>query len=214
MRITTRTVSALAAAALCAAGAAGCSESGSGTKAEVPADYAAASATASMPPSMGMSSPAANHGMVSAKPVGAYGDVLVNHKDRTLYLFEADKADKSSCTGSCEKTWRPLIVKNKPEAGTGGVKAKLLGTTTRANGAKQVTYDGHPLYTYQGDHHPGEAHGQGKNEFGGKWYVVDVKGKAVTTPPPSPTHTPSHTPSHTASPGMSAGVTPSPSASY
>ncbi|AXG82240.1 hypothetical protein DVK44_00140 [Streptomyces paludis] len=157
-----------------------------------------------------MSSPAADHGKVSAKAVGAYGDVLVNHRDHTLYLFEADKRDKSNCTGSCEKTWRPLLVKNKPEAGTGGVRAKLLGTITRANGVKQVTYDGHPLYTYQGDHHPGEAHGQAKNEFGGKWYVVDAQGKAVTTPPPSPTHTPSHT----AGPGMSAGVTPSPSASY
>ncbi|MFF5565622.1 hypothetical protein ACFY7Z_08815 [Streptomyces sp. NPDC012623] len=213
MKVNTRTLAALAVAALCATAVAGCSDGGGGAsaaKSEVPADYAAASASASVSPSAGMSSPAANHGRVSAKTVGSYGEILVNHRDRTLYLFEADKADKSTCSGACEKVWRPLLVKNKPQAGTGGVKANLLGTTTRSDGTKQVTYDSHPLYTYRGDRRPDEANGQDKTGFGAKWYVVGVDGKAVTTPPPSASPSSSTSPSTSASTGAS----PSASASY
>ncbi|RDG38329.1 COG4315 family predicted lipoprotein [Streptomyces corynorhini] len=221
MKVNTRTLGALAVAALCATAVAGCSDSGGGasaSKSEVPADYAAASASASVSPSAGTSSPAAKHGTVSAKTVEPYGEILVNHRDRTLYIFEADKADKSSCSGNCEKVWRPLLVKNKPAAGTGGVKADLLGTTTRGDGTKQVTYDSHPLYTYREDHRAGEAHGQDKTQFGAKWYVIDTEGKPVTTPPPSPSASPSSSaststgPSESASTGASTGA--SPSASY
>ncbi|MEV7422676.1 MULTISPECIES: COG4315 family predicted lipoprotein [unclassified Streptomyces] len=215
MKVNTRTLAALAVAALCATAVAGCSDSGGGasaSKSEVPADYAAASASASVSPSAATSSPAANLGKVSAKDVGAYGEILVNHRDRTLYLFEADKVDKSTCAGNCEKVWRPLLVKNKPEAGTGGVKADLLGTTTRADGTKQVTYDSHPLYTYRADRRADEAHGQAKTQFGAKWYVVDIEGKAVTTPPSSASPSTSTSPSMSASTGASTGA--SPSASY
>ncbi|MFJ2114742.1 MULTISPECIES: hypothetical protein [unclassified Streptomyces] len=203
MRINTRTVSALAAAALGAAVVAGCSGSGSGssaTKEDVSADLAAASASPSMSPPMAASSPAADAGKVSAKMVGMYGEILVNHKDRTLYLFAADKLDPttkkytSACTGDCAKVWVPLTVHHKPEAGTGPVKASWLATITRADGTEQVTYDGHPLYTFKKDLKAGETHGQDVKAYGAKWYVVGADGKAVTTPPPSlsPSPTPSY----------------------
>ena len=75
-----------------------------------------------------------------------------------------------------------------------GVKAALLGTTTRKNGALQVTYKGHPLYLFKLDHGAGQIAGQGLNFFGGKWYVVSAAG-APTRPrlPPGGTTTTSTT---------------------
>ena len=49
-----------------------------------------------------------------------------------------------------------------------------------ADGAEQVTYHGHPLYTYAADGSAaGSTKGEGLNAFGGKWYAVDGTGKAV-----------------------------------
>jgi predicted lipoprotein with Yx(FWY)xxD motif len=107
-----------------------------------------------------------------------YGKILVGDNDRTLYLFEKDKENTSYCYDTCAVTWPPLLTRDKPQAGT-GVKEHLLGTTTRKQGEKQVTYNKHPLYYYRGDKKPGEFNGQGKNEFGGKWYVVNPEGKKV-----------------------------------
>ena len=44
----------------------------------------------------------------------------------------------------------------------------MVGTTTRSDGKKQVTYNGHPLYTFIGDSSPGDTSGQGVNAFGGQ----------------------------------------------
>ena len=63
-----------------------------------------------------------------------------------------------------------------PTAGEGADES-LLGTTERDDGEMQVTYDGHPLYTFASDTAPGDTNGQGVGEV---WYVVDATGKAVT----------------------------------
>ena len=55
--------------------------------------------------------------------------------------------------------------------------------TSRGWGATQVTYNGHPLYRFQGDAKAGQINGQGLDQFGAKWYVVDTKGKAVVHKP-------------------------------
>ncbi|MFC4586594.1 COG4315 family predicted lipoprotein [Sphaerisporangium corydalis] len=107
-----------------------------------------------------------------------YGKILVAENDRTLYIFEKDTENTSNCYDTCAVTWPPFVTMDKPQAGT-DVKDALLGTTTRKQGEKQVTYNKHPLYYYSGDTKPGDYNGQGKSDSGGKWYVVNADGKKV-----------------------------------
>ncbi len=107
------------------------------------------------------------------------GKIITGRHGRTLYLFAADKSMSSTCNGSCASVWRPLIVTRQPVAGP-GLRAGLLGTTKRAGGGTQVTYDGHPLYYYAGDSRPGQTSGQGITEFGAKWYVLSANGAKIT----------------------------------
>jgi hypothetical protein len=62
----------------------------------------------------------------------------------------------------------------------GGAKATDLGTITRSDGAKQATYDGHPLYYFVGDSGPGQTAGQGSDNFGAKWWLVAPSGAEIT----------------------------------
>ncbi|MER5280831.1 hypothetical protein ABT025_34565 [Streptomyces sp. NPDC002809] len=113
------------------------------------------------------------------------GTILVDGEGRTLYLWEADTSSKSTCNGDCATAWPPVTVTGKPVAGK-GAKASLLGTTTRDDGRKEVTYNGHPLYRYAGDTSAGDTNGQGSNGFGAAWYVLDTAGNKITEAPPSP----------------------------
>jgi len=106
------------------------------------------------------------------------GTILVNAQGRSLYLFLKDKNGKSACSGACAKAWPPLMTTGKPKA-AGGANAKLLGTTKRSNGT-QVTYNGHPLYTFFQDTKAGQTKGQGSNFFGALWYVMGTNGKHIT----------------------------------
>jgi predicted lipoprotein with Yx(FWY)xxD motif len=107
------------------------------------------------------------------------GKILVNSKGVTLYLFEKDKKGKSACSGACAKAWPPLLTKGKPKA-SGGASAAKLGTTKRTDGTTQVTYNGHPLYTFIMDaNKPGRTAGQGVDAFGAEWYVLGTNGKGI-----------------------------------
>lgn len=107
------------------------------------------------------------------------GKILVDGKGRTLYLFEKDANGKSACSGDCATAWPPVLTKGKPKAG-GYLKASRLGTTKRADGTRQVTFNGHPLYRFKGDAgRPGAVNGQGIDAFGAKFFVVAPTGKAV-----------------------------------
>ncbi|HEX3540234.1 MAG TPA: hypothetical protein VHT75_07275 [Acidimicrobiales bacterium] len=107
------------------------------------------------------------------------GSILVDGQGRSLYLFEADKANASACTSAgCVAEWPPLLAGGTPQVGA-GLAAQQLGTTTRADGAHQVTYSGHPLYYFAGDTTPGVTAGQGLNDNGGLWYVVRTDGTAL-----------------------------------
>jgi predicted lipoprotein with Yx(FWY)xxD motif len=101
------------------------------------------------------------------------GKILVDDKGMTLYLFEKDKGGKPTCTGACATAWPPVVSTDKPLAGQ-GVNGTWLGVADRADGTKQVTYNGHPLYRYAKDTKPGDLTGQGLEAFGAKWYVVDA----------------------------------------
>jgi len=127
---------------------------------------------------------------------GSLGRMLVNANGRTLYLFTRDPRGKSACTGTCATFWHPVATSGKPRAAH-GVSASLLGTTKRRDGRLQATYDGHALYTFELDTKAGQMHGEGLNEFGGKWYAVSPNGTklvtstpASTTPPPAPGYGP------------------------
>jgi predicted lipoprotein with Yx(FWY)xxD motif len=106
------------------------------------------------------------------------GKILVNSKGQTLYLFQADKASTSTCNGACASAWPPVITKGAPIAGAGLSSAKL-GTTKRSDGTTEVTYNGHPLYTFVGDSSPGEATGEGNQGFGAEWDVLSAAGNKI-----------------------------------
>lgn len=102
------------------------------------------------------------------------GQILVDAEGKTLYLFTNDAEGTSTCTGGCAETWPPLVA-DSPVAGE-GIDESLLDTVARDDGGAQVTYNGHPLYTYAPDQAAGDTEGQG---VGGVWYVVDASGNAV-----------------------------------
>jgi predicted lipoprotein with Yx(FWY)xxD motif len=106
------------------------------------------------------------------------GRVLVDSRGHTLYLFGKDKNGKSACTGMCATFWPPLIAAGKPRV-AGGAKASLLGTTKRADGRLQVTYNRHPLYTFVKDKQKGQTNGEGLTAFGGQWNAVSPAGAKV-----------------------------------
>jgi predicted lipoprotein with Yx(FWY)xxD motif len=105
------------------------------------------------------------------------GSVLVDPDGKTLYVFDNDAGSTSSCEGGCATTWPPLATDGDPAAGD-GVDAALLGTTERGDGTSQVTYDGHPLYTYAADTGAGDTNGQG---VGGIWWVIGPDGQKITS---------------------------------
>jgi predicted lipoprotein with Yx(FWY)xxD motif len=98
--------------------------------------------------------------------------VLTNARGYTLYRFAPDTPEKSTCYGTCAAYWPPVT--GRPIAGS-GVTGKL-GTIGRTGGGTQVTYDGHPLYTYIGDSAPGQATGNDVNLNGGYWYEMPASG--------------------------------------
>jgi predicted lipoprotein with Yx(FWY)xxD motif len=106
------------------------------------------------------------------------GRILVNGRGRTLYLFEKDKHGKSACSGQCAGFWPPLLTSGKPLA-TAGARASLLGTTRRADGRLQVTYNHHPLYTFVKDTGKGQTNGEAIETFGAEWYALSPAGSKV-----------------------------------
>lgn len=106
------------------------------------------------------------------------GRIVVDARGRTLYLFEKDKGAMSSCDGACAGVWPPLTTGGKATAGP-GVTAAKLGVTKRTDGRTEVTYGGHPLYTYAGDQKSGDVQGQGLDQFGAGWYVLAPGGDKI-----------------------------------
>jgi predicted lipoprotein with Yx(FWY)xxD motif len=106
------------------------------------------------------------------------GDVLVDREGRTLYLFERDSGTMSSCTGACAANWPPLRIRGMPLVGS-GAKRSDVGRTPRHDGISQLTYNGHPLYTFVNDKKPGDTNGEGIKAFGGSWFAVSPAGAKV-----------------------------------
>jgi predicted lipoprotein with Yx(FWY)xxD motif len=122
---------------------------------------------------------------VKVMDISGLGPVLVDGQGLTLYLYETDRRGAPShCYNICAVQWPPDTLPAgvaAPVAGP-GVQPALLGTSPRADGTTQITYNGWPLYFWPPDKTPGKATGQALTNAGGRWYVLDPSGTAVTTP--------------------------------
>jgi predicted lipoprotein with Yx(FWY)xxD motif len=146
------------------------------------ASACAGSGAASIPvPSSSTTSGAPAYQMRSGK-VNGLGKVLVDGQGFTVYIFEPDnQSGTSTCFNICAAAWPPLMLpKGVASALTGmGVNQSLIGTTSRGDGAEQVTYNRWPLYQWSGDTRPGEATGQDIDNAGGLWYVISPAGNVI-----------------------------------
>jgi len=121
--------------------------------------------------------PTARSATVATAKTGL-GQIVVDSRGRSLYLFEKDSRGHSSCSGVCASYWPPLLSNGRPAA-IRGAKASLLGSIRRADGSRQVSYAGHPLYFFSGDTGRGQTNGEGLKDFGAGWYVVTPSGKKI-----------------------------------
>jgi predicted lipoprotein with Yx(FWY)xxD motif len=116
---------------------------------------------------------------VSVASVDGLGPVLVDAQGKVLYTFVPDNAKKVTCVGGCAAIWPPVKLSGSKPAGSGAVKASLLGSDPNPSGGTVVTYAGWPLYTYVADSGPGTARGQAINLNGGLWYVISPSGTVI-----------------------------------
>jgi predicted lipoprotein with Yx(FWY)xxD motif len=102
------------------------------------------------------------------------GEVVENENGFVLYRFDGDSNNpaKSNCNGDCAKVWEPALT-NDGKPTLKGVAANVVGTVTRADGTKQLTIKGWPVYHYIGDKTPGTWKGQ---NVSGKWFVIKPDG--------------------------------------
>jgi predicted lipoprotein with Yx(FWY)xxD motif len=108
------------------------------------------------------------------------GMILTTGWGFTVYAFEADHGTMSACTGACAAAWPPVTTGSVRITVAGGAARSLAGQTTRPGGVHQLTYAGHPLYTFAGDTSPGATNGQGSEAFGARWDVLTPAGQEVT----------------------------------
>ncbi len=176
--------------------AAACTSSGAGAS---PAASAAASVAAAPAPSASTAASAAlptdrysqdDYGTPASKPpasakasaeAGGSGDHEVSVVDSpdgkhlagangmTLYIFKKDSPGKSACAGDCATNWPPFTLSGDDKATAGAGVTGKLSTIKRADGDRQVAYDGAPLYYYSGDSGAGDTNGEG---VGGVWFVA------------------------------------------
>jgi predicted lipoprotein with Yx(FWY)xxD motif len=112
---------------------------------------------------------------VALASVGSFGQVLVDAKGMSLYMYANDTSGTSTCVSQCATNWPPAMAAATPTAGA-GLDSSKLSTVSRGEGTKQLVYAGHPLYTYAADAAPGQASGQG---VGGVWFLLNAAGEQV-----------------------------------
>ncbi|HEY0637100.1 MAG TPA: hypothetical protein VGD67_05600 [Pseudonocardiaceae bacterium] len=107
--------------------------------------------------------------------IAPLGEVVTDRQGMTLYRFDKDTAEpsKSNCEGDCAATWPPVLA-GSADVRVEGVDPALVGTTTRADGSRQVTIGGWPVYRFAKDTVPCDIKGHG---VGGTWFAVTPQGK-------------------------------------
>ncbi|MFJ7066278.1 SCO0930 family lipoprotein [Streptomyces sp. NPDC101115] len=112
-------------------------------------------------------------GPLAVRTDAKLGRLVTDAGGFTLYRFDNDtaKPSTSACAGDCAKAWPPV-----PAGSTqpGGVDPSLVGSLERADGVKQLTVDGWPVYRFAKDTAPGQTNGQG---VGGTWFAIAPDGK-------------------------------------
>lgn len=104
-----------------------------------------------------------------------FGAYLVDGQGMALYADSQDTANTSTCMDQCAADWPPLVITGTAATAGTGIDASKLGTLTRADGSVQVTYNGWPLYYFDEDMQPGDAKGQGQDQF----YLVSPTGDPI-----------------------------------
>jgi len=175
------TTLAIAGLAVAGCGSSGGSSSSSKTESSgYPATSAATTSTsATATPNSAASSGAGTATVITTEhtPLGTV--LAAGPKHLTVYLFAADTGSTSTCSGACAQVWPPVTTTGAPKA-EGEAVAADLGTSARSEGAKQVTYKGHPLYWYVSDAKAGETTGQGVQSFGAAWWALSPSGSEIT----------------------------------
>ncbi|MGF1430198.1 hypothetical protein [Kitasatospora sp. LaBMicrA B282] len=113
------------------------------------------------------------------------GQIVTDSNGFTLYRFDHDSANppKATCTdSSCAALWPAAVAPSQPTGN--GVSSSLIGTVTRADGTKQLTLNGWPLYRYVPDSKPGQTKGEGV--MGIWWAVTPSGGKAMPSSSSAP----------------------------
>jgi predicted lipoprotein with Yx(FWY)xxD motif len=109
-----------------------------------------------------------------------YGRILFDGAGRSLYAFTRDaQHGPSRCYGACAAAWPVYYAGGRTLRAGAGVAQSLIGTVKRADGRRQITYNGRPLYYYVGDTRTGQVTCQNVREYGGLWLVVRPSGKLV-----------------------------------
>lgn len=143
------------------------------------------SRTAASPAYTPPSTASNNHVIPSLSTIKSkYGQVLGSESGYAYYIFELDSPTTSNCNASCAAIWPPVI--GSSHIISGNINKSLVGSITRSDGAQQLTYDGHPLYTFAGDITPGSTTGQGLYSFGAFWYLIATDGHVITSHAKSP----------------------------
>jgi predicted lipoprotein with Yx(FWY)xxD motif len=152
---------------------AACSSGGGATPsastAAVASPSAAASPTATAEPSETEATEEEEYKIEVAEN-SSVGKYLTGEDGKTLYTFKNDtKPNESTCTGECADNWPPFVLDDDEKAEAGDGVTGTIATFDRPGGAKQVSYNGSPLYYFKGDAKAGDLNGQG---LGGKWFAA------------------------------------------
>ena len=175
-------------------------------------------ASAASSPSAASSLPASHSGAATVRTAsvtvgGKAETILVNGHGLPLYFYKPDTAAKSLVSGTLAQLWPPLTSAAPAAAGLSGKVTVVMDSH-----GDQVTYNGHPLYTFKFDKAAGDTSGQGKLDT---WFMVSAAGAKIgsaaaapapTKPAPTKAGTPAPTKTATPTPTKPA-PTPSPTKS-
>jgi predicted lipoprotein with Yx(FWY)xxD motif len=117
--------------------------------------------------------------LLSSSVNSKLGRIVTNNAGDALYAFTRDPRNRSTCTGSCARSWVPVLGGSVAAKRGAGLNSRLVGLIRDSDGNRQATYDGHPLYRYAGDRSTRTAKGEGADQYGGYWYVLSTSGNEV-----------------------------------
>jgi predicted lipoprotein with Yx(FWY)xxD motif len=144
-----------------------CGGSSGSSSTSTPATTSAGQQAAGQPTS-GAIPPKGSTVLIVQKSALGYVLALANG-GQVVYTYGKDtKGGSPACTGTCASAWPPVT--GIPVASAGSIGLGTLGTVADANGAKQITYNGMPLYTFKG----AKALATKGEGVGGMWHVIKL----------------------------------------